>query len=77
MPWQAPIVVHPFTSGDGRPVSVRGRRLGTAHSDRELLEMLRAAGLDEADAALDDPHLVEWRGAPAHAWLPPHADRSA
>jgi hypothetical protein len=71
MGWQAPIVVHPFSAGDGRPVSVRGRPLGSAHSDRELVELLRAAGLGVADIALDDPHLVEWRGAGPHQWQPP------
>ncbi|MDI3403894.1 hypothetical protein [Streptomyces cavernicola] len=77
MPWQAPIVVHPFLARDGRPVSVRGRHLGTAHSDRELIELLLGAGLDEADAALGDPHLVEWRGAAPHEWAPPPTDRDA
>ncbi|NBE56183.1 hypothetical protein [Streptomyces boluensis] len=70
MAWQTPIVVHPPEARDGRPVSVRGAPLGNAHSDRELVELLRAAGLDEADIALDDPHLVEWRGAGPHQWQP-------
>ncbi|MFM9369884.1 hypothetical protein [Streptomyces sp. Da 82-17] len=77
MPWQPPIVVHPFTSEGERPISVRGSHIGHARSDHELLEVLRAAGLDEADAALDDPHLVEWRGPGPHVWTPPETDGGA
>ncbi|MGW0734967.1 hypothetical protein [Streptomyces sp. NPDC002851] len=68
MTWHAPIVVHPLGAGAGRRVTVRGRSLGTAYGDRELVEFLRRAGLDDADMALDDPHLVEWRGSPPHVW---------
>ncbi|MFF1377387.1 hypothetical protein [Streptomyces sp. NPDC058308] len=67
MPWQSPIVVHPPAADGGRRVTVRGQDVGVAHSDGDLAELLRRAGLGEADIALDDPHLVEWRGA-AHAW---------
>ncbi|MFC7309643.1 hypothetical protein ACFQVC_36200 [Streptomyces monticola] len=68
MAWQAPIVVFPLVAGEGRRISVRGQPLGVAHSDRELVEFLRGAGLNEADVALDDPHLVEWRGGRPHEW---------
>ncbi|MDG4861425.1 hypothetical protein P8605_25145 [Streptomyces sp. T-3] len=68
MAWQAPIVVFPPKAGEGRRVAVRGVPLGIANSDRELVEFLRRAGLNEADVALDDPHLVEWRGGSAHQW---------
>lgn len=71
MAWQAPIVVDPPHPEGGRPVSVRGRPLGHAHSDRELVELLRGAGLDEGDIALDDPHLVRWRGTGPHRWQAP------
>ncbi|MCF3119806.1 MULTISPECIES: hypothetical protein [Streptomyces] len=67
MAWQSPIVVHPPAPDGGRLVSVRGRDVGVAHGDRDLRELLRRAGIGEADMALDDPHLVEWRGGP-HAW---------
>ncbi|MFE0102088.1 hypothetical protein [Streptomyces sp. NPDC059009] len=68
MPWQTPIVVHSPDPDGGRRVTVRGQYAGTARSDHELVEVLRRAGLGEADIALDDPHLVEWHGAAAHAW---------
>ncbi|MFJ2770368.1 hypothetical protein [Streptomyces sp. NPDC087300] len=67
MAWQTPIVVHPPAADGGRRVTVRGRDVGVARDDRDLVEFLRRAGLGDADIALDDPHLVEWRGGP-HAW---------
>ncbi|MFI8320583.1 hypothetical protein [Streptomyces sp. NPDC085529] len=63
----APIVVHPPSPGGGRRVTVRqGGILGLAYSDRDVVEFLRRAGLDDADALLDDPRWVEWRGGRAH-----------
>lgn len=70
MPWQSPIVVHPPTPDGGRRVTVRGADAGVARSDRELVELLCRAGLGAADVALDDPHLVEWRGG-RHGWTAP------
>ncbi|MFK4070285.1 hypothetical protein [Streptomyces sp. NPDC029674] len=67
MAWQSPIVVHPPAADGARRITVRGQDLGVARGDRELRELLRRAGFGEADMALDDPHLVEWRGAP-HGW---------
>jgi hypothetical protein len=63
---QAPVVVHPPSPGGGRRVTVRGEIVGLAHSDRDLVEFLRRAGLEDADLILDDPRLVEWRGGRAH-----------
>ncbi|MFF2502883.1 hypothetical protein ACFVTY_05785 [Streptomyces sp. NPDC058067] len=68
--WHTPIVVHPLAPEGGRHVTVRGRAVGLAHSDQDLIRLLRAAGLGEADMTLDDPHLVEWRGAGPHVWHP-------
>lgn len=47
-----PIVVHRPSPTGGRRVTVRGRIVGLAHSDPDLL--------------LDDPTWVEWRGGRAH-----------
>ncbi|MFJ8821202.1 hypothetical protein ACIREE_05405 [Streptomyces sp. NPDC102467] len=66
--WQTPIVVHPPAPEGGRHVTVRGQAAGLAHDDADLTELLRRAGLGEADVTLDDPHLVEWRGAGPHVW---------
>lgn len=63
----APIVVHPPSPSGGRRVTARGQILGLAHSDRDLVEFLRRAGLDDAEALVDsDPQLIEWRGGQAH-----------
>ncbi|MEK0099354.1 hypothetical protein WDA79_12835 [Streptomyces sp. A475] len=66
--WHTPIVVHPPAPEGGRHVTVRGRAVGLAHSDHDLIRLLRSAGLGESDMTLDDPHLVEWRGAGPHVW---------
>ncbi|GAA4928792.1 hypothetical protein ACFPM3_25245 [Streptomyces coeruleoprunus] len=68
MAWHPPIVVHRPGPDGGRRVTVRGEILGLAHNDADLVEFLRRAGLEDADIALDDPHLVEWRGGRAHQW---------
>ncbi|MEV5610731.1 hypothetical protein [Streptomyces sp. NPDC052225] len=67
-PWHAPIVVHPLAPEGGRHVTVRGQAVGLAHSDADLTRLLGRAGLGSADLTLDDPHLVEWRGAGPHVW---------
>ncbi|WP_418955594.1 hypothetical protein [Streptomyces tritici] len=65
----APIVVHPPSPTGGRRVTVRhGGILGLAHSDRDVVEFLRRAGLEDAEEVLDDPLWVEWRGAEAHEY---------
>ncbi|MFJ6572449.1 hypothetical protein ACIQNU_34080 [Streptomyces sp. NPDC091292] len=68
MSWHAPIVVGPPAPDGGRRVTVRGESVGVARNDRDLVEFLRRAGLGDADMALDDPHLVEWRGGGSHVW---------
>ncbi|MEU1155743.1 hypothetical protein ABZ369_22380 [Streptomyces sp. NPDC005918] len=62
----APIVVHPPSRTGGRRVTVRGQILGLAHSDRDVIEFLRRAGLPDAEQLLDDPAWVTWRGGRAH-----------
>ncbi|WP_024756080.1 hypothetical protein [Streptomyces exfoliatus] len=65
----APIVVHPPSPSGGRRVTVRqGGILGLAHRDADVIEFLRRAGLPDAEALLDDPHWVEWRGGSAHEY---------
>ncbi|MFE1329736.1 hypothetical protein [Streptomyces microflavus] len=64
----APIVVHWPSASDGRRVTARGRILGLAHSDHDLVVFLADAGLLDPDLLLDDPRWVEWRGGRAHEW---------
>ncbi|MGW7053150.1 hypothetical protein [Streptomyces sp. NPDC054887] len=63
----APIIVYPPSPTGGRRVRVDGEILGLAHSDRDLVEFLRRAGLDDAEQLVDsDSRLIEWRGGKAH-----------
>ncbi|MFE2112026.1 hypothetical protein ACFXAY_01350 [Streptomyces microflavus] len=64
----APIVVHRPSATGGRRVTVRGRILGLAYSDHDLIVFLADAGLLDPDLLLDDPAWVEWRGGRAHEW---------
>ena len=61
----APVIVHPPLGTGGRRVTARGQILGLAHSDADVVEFLRRAGLDDAERLLDDPAgEVAWRSSP-------------
>jgi hypothetical protein len=62
----APIVVHRASGTGGRRVTVRGQIMGLAHSDDDLVEFLRRAGLPDAWELLDDASWVEWQGGVSH-----------
>ncbi|MGW2082640.1 hypothetical protein ACWCOW_38035 [Streptomyces sp. NPDC001939] len=62
----APIIVYPPLGTGGRRVTARGQILGLAYSDADVLEFLRRAGLPDAEALLDEPSFVHWRGGRAH-----------
>lgn len=64
------MVVHPPLGTGGRRVTVRGEILGLAQSDEDVIEFLRGTGLPDADALLDDPAWVKWRGGRAHHFEP-------
>ncbi|MEV6791266.1 hypothetical protein AB0M87_04525 [Streptomyces sp. NPDC051320] len=64
----APVVVHPPAGSGGRRVTVRGQIVGLAHSDRDVIEFLRRAGLPDAEDMLDDDAWVKWRGGRAHRY---------
>lgn len=49
-------------------MTARGEILGLAHSDRDVVEFLRRAGLPDAEGLLDDPAWVKWRGGRAHRY---------
>jgi hypothetical protein len=66
-----PIVVHRISPSGGRRVTVRGRIMGLAHSDDEVLELVRRAGETPAEAwRLEDPTWVEWTGGRPHQYEP-------
>ncbi|MFJ8826626.1 hypothetical protein ACIREE_33260 [Streptomyces sp. NPDC102467] len=60
------IGVHAPLGTGGRRVTARGQILGLAHSDAEVVELLRGAGLADAEVVLADPARVTWRGGRAH-----------
>ncbi|WP_406415716.1 hypothetical protein [Streptomyces sp. NBC_00842] len=62
----APIVVHGLSPSGGRSVAINRQTVGLAHSDQDLVEFLRRAGLDDAWDLLDDSHWIEWRGRTHH-----------
>ncbi|WP_125262051.1 hypothetical protein [Streptomyces alboflavus] len=64
----APIVVHRPSPSGGRRVTVRDEIAGLAHSDGDLIEVLRRASLEDAESLLDDPRWVEWRGGRPHEY---------
>ncbi|WP_138958994.1 hypothetical protein [Streptomyces sp. YIM 121038] len=64
----APIVVHHPSPSGGRRVTARDEILGLAHSDRDVIEFLRRAGLPDPEGLLDDPRWVEWRGGQPHEY---------
>jgi hypothetical protein len=64
----APIVVHRVAGTGGRRVTIRAQMAGLAHSDADLVEFLRRAGLPDAWELLDDPHWVEWQGGQPHRY---------
>ncbi|WP_432187528.1 hypothetical protein [Streptomyces sp. Tue6028] len=71
MPESVPVVVHPPQPDGGRRVSIRGEHVGTAYHLLDLVELLRLAGLPEADTTIDDPELIEWQGGGPDVWTAP------
>ncbi|MFJ4007767.1 hypothetical protein ACIPWL_30545 [Streptomyces sp. NPDC090023] len=69
------IIVHrPSVTGGRKVTAYAGGRkedLGLAHSDHDVIVFLEAAGMTDPEEALDDPQIVNWRGAPAHHWQAP------
>ncbi|MEU4492377.1 hypothetical protein OG729_05075 [Streptomyces sp. NBC_00210] len=65
-----PIVVHRISPSGGRRVTVRDQIMGLAHSDNDLMEFLRRAGLPDSATLLDDPTWIEWVGDRRHEYDP-------
>ncbi|MFF3288916.1 hypothetical protein [Streptomyces sp. NPDC003023] len=65
-----PIVVHRISASGGRRVTVRGRIMGLAHSDDDVLEFVEEAGITGTGDLLSDPTLVEWAGGRPHRYRP-------
>ncbi|MGW8376906.1 hypothetical protein [Streptomyces sp. ODS28] len=63
------VIVHLPSSTGGRRVTVDDQILGLAHSERDVIEFLRRAGLDEDDMRLDDGDVIEWRCGGRDVWM--------
>ncbi|MEU1036585.1 hypothetical protein ABZ402_49935 [Streptomyces mirabilis] len=55
----------------GRQVTIRGEPVGTAYHLLDLVELMRLAGLPEADTTIDDPELIDCRGGGPEVWTAP------
>jgi hypothetical protein len=64
----APITVQRAAGAGGRRVTIRAQTAGLAHSDADVVEFLRRAGLPDADDVLDDPRWVKWQGGRPHEY---------
>ncbi|MGP3953006.1 hypothetical protein [Streptomyces sp. 7N604] len=62
------VVVQPPSPSGGRRVRVDGTILGVAYGPRDVIELLRKAGLDPDEVRLDDPLLILWRGGGPTHW---------
>ncbi|MFF0043357.1 hypothetical protein ACFYRG_45475 [Streptomyces mirabilis] len=52
-------------------MTIRGEPVGTAYHLLDLVELMRLAGLPEADTTIDDPELIDWRGGGPEVWTAP------
>ncbi|WSM02110.1 hypothetical protein OG957_37130 [Streptomyces sp. NBC_01718] len=43
-------------------VTINDEIVGLVYNDQGLVELLRRAGLYDAEHCLEDPHWIEWRG---------------
>ncbi|WP_392750275.1 hypothetical protein [Streptomyces sp. LN590] len=64
----APIVVHGPSLTGGRAVTINDEIVGLVYDDQGLVELLRRAGLYDAEHCLEDPHWIEWRGGCPHRY---------
>ncbi|WP_392872762.1 hypothetical protein [Streptomyces sp. LN499] len=63
---EAPIVIHRPAGTGGRRVTIHAQTAGLAHSDNDVIEFLRRAGLPDAGEVLDEPQWVQWQGGHPH-----------
>lgn len=69
----APILVHRISPTGGRRVVIRihgiDTVLGTAYSDRDLIEFLRRIDLPEPDELVNgDSEVIAWQGGKPHEY---------
>ncbi|MFJ3842141.1 hypothetical protein [Streptomyces sp. NPDC090054] len=70
---RAPILVHRISTTGGRRVVIRIRGvdtvLGVAHSDADLIELLRRIEVPDPDElVLGDSEVIAWQGGRPHVY---------
>ncbi|MGW3622737.1 hypothetical protein [Streptomyces sp. NPDC000880] len=64
-----PVIVEPLLPTGGRPVRIKGERVGIAHSPRDLRHFLDKAGYANSELIrLDDTTVIEWVGGGVETW---------
>lgn len=76
---RAPILVHRISPSGGRRVVIRIRGvdtvLGTAYSDRDLIEFLRRIDLPgPEELVLGDSQAIAWQGGQPHVYVVEEAE---
>lgn len=63
------VIVSPPSPTGGRRVRVDGQILGLAHNIADMVEFLRRAGMNEADAFIvETATCIDWRGGGPEVW---------
>lgn len=63
------VIVSPPSPTGGRRVRVDGQILGLAHNIADMVEFLRRAGMEEADAFIvETATCIDWRGGGPEVW---------
>ncbi|MFD6432580.1 hypothetical protein [Streptomyces venezuelae] len=64
-----PVIVSPPSPTGGRRVRVDGEILGLAHGVNDIVEFLRRAGIEEADAHMVETSMfIDWKGGGPEVW---------
>ncbi|MCX4725932.1 hypothetical protein ACIPW9_12220 [Streptomyces sp. NPDC090052] len=67
-----PVIVYPPDPSGGRRVRAGKETLGVAHSQRDVVELLRGAGLAGVDEAeIPTTSLIQWHGGGPDVWPAP------
>lgn len=67
-----PVLVSPPSAAGCRRVRVDGQLLGWAYNVGEVAELLRRAGMDDADAFIVETAMfIDWRGGGPEIWCRP------
>ncbi|MEV0324715.1 hypothetical protein ACIBKX_40435 [Streptomyces sp. NPDC050658] len=75
---QLPVLVSPPSAAGGRRVRMDGQVLGRAHNVGDLVELLRRAGMDDADAFIVETAMfIDWRGGGPEVWSRPQGNGPA